>query len=336
MHWNESKPHLNYGPWLYRAYEGRFYDSNKILFIRLRNRALKRRLVATYDDQKFYNRYNFSNVIQQDKNYSLKYLLALFNSSLLNFWSARQYPDVEVSIADVRQLPIYPADADTQASFVTLVDDILAKNAELNRLRAEGHAIRPRGDGAHIDVPYGTLLADLQRSGAEFAVMPLFDARAVGLFSISDRCDMDAQVSSHVFIPDRHPQSVVLRNNKLWLDVPDDARRRYLRGYLGQPQWRGKTWDDLKNQALVPADTAALATFFAAEAEQIAHIQALLNDVARIDAEIDTKVLDLYGIHDEADRRRILGSAPPVEDETVGEDGDDETESEPEEQLRYQ
>jgi hypothetical protein len=35
--------------------------------------------------------------------YDLKYLLALFNSSLLNFWYARQFPDVEVSIAELRR-----------------------------------------------------------------------------------------------------------------------------------------------------------------------------------------------------------------------------------------
>ena len=47
--------------------------------------------------------------------------------------------------------------------------------------------------------------------------------------------------------------------------------------------------------------------------------------IAQIDAEIDEKVLNLYGINDPTDRQRILGSASKTDEET--ESTDDETET---------
>jgi len=113
----------------------------------MRNRALKRRLVATFDDQKFYNRHNFSNIIAKDANYDLKYVLALFNSSLLNYWFARQFDNVHINPSYFRQLPIYPADMRTQANFVRLVNDILSRHAELNKFREQGYNIKQQRDG---------------------------------------------------------------------------------------------------------------------------------------------------------------------------------------------
>jgi len=112
----------------------------------------------------------------------------------------------------------------------------------------------------------------------------------------------------------------VLHHNKLWFEVPDDDVRRYLRNYLSRPQWQGKTWDDLKNKVLIPEGPATLRTFFAAEAQQISHIEVLLEEIKRIDGEIDERVLDLYGITNPADRQRILGSAPVEEEEIENED----------------
>ena len=286
----------------------------------MRNRALKRRLVATFDDQHFYNRHNFSDVIAGDAGYDLKYILALFNSSLLNYWFARQFDNVNINPVYFRQLPIYPADTPTQAAIVSLVDDILAKHAELNKLRAQSYTIRHRRNGsALINVPYDKLLSDLLRSRS-FPTLTFFDARAIGLFSIPERCDLQINISSNIYIPDKYPTSLVLRHNKLWLEVPDEDVRRYLLGYLSRPQWHSKTWDDLKNNALIPEGTNALKAFFVAEAHQIDSIQILLDEIKRIDAKIDERVLDLYGITNAADRQRILGSALTEEEEEIGSD----------------
>ncbi len=325
LRWIETQPFLKYGNWLQRPREQKYFDSPKLLVQDMRNRALKRRLVATFDEQKFYNRHNFSNIIAKDTRYNLKYILALFNSSLLNYWFARRIDNVHINPSYFRQLPIYPADADTQAEFVELVDRILSKNAQLNQLREQGYIIKRQRDGnTLIEIPYDRLLSDIQQQNPNFSTLNFFDARASQLFNIPEKCNLQETISSNVFISPKYPTSLVLRNNKLWFEVPDDSIRRYLLGYLKTPQWQGKTWDEIKNQAQIPEETD-LNAFFALENQKRQTIQTLLDEVAQIDAEIDEKVLNLYGINDPTDRQRILGSAPKTDEET--ESTDDETET---------
>jgi type I restriction enzyme M protein len=315
LRWSSKQPLLKYGNWLYSVPQSRYFESPKLLVQDMRNRALKRRLVATYDDQMFYNRHNFSDIIAKDTNYDLKYILALFNSSLLNYWFGRQFDNVHINPSYFRQLPIYPADAHAQATLVALVDNILAKQVELNKLRAQGYTIRQQRDGTHlIDVPYDMLLNELQKNQHNFPTFTFFDARAIGLFSIPERCDHQATVSSNIYISEKYHTSIVLRHNKLWFEVPDDNVRRYLLGYLKLSRWQGKPWNEIKNIALIPEDTTTLDTFFAAEARKVSYITALLADIKWIDNDIDERVLDLYGIMNVADRQRILGSVP-IEEE---------------------
>src|SRR5439155_5060950 len=165
-----------------------------------------------------------------------------------------------------------------QAALVALVDKILAKHAELNKLREEGYTIGQRRNGTTlIDVPYDTQLSELQQIDRSFPVLTFYDAKSIEMFSIPDRCDLHATISSNIFIPSKYPTTLVLRHNKLWFEIPDEEVRRYLFGYLKRPQWRGKTWDELKNIALIPEDTSTLKTFFAAEAQKIHHVTTLLD-----------------------------------------------------------
>lgn len=312
--WSKLRPHLNYGDWLYRAYETKYFERPKIIVIRFRNRALKRRLIGAYDESGLYVRENYSVLNEKDERYRIKYLLALFNSSVLNYWYARRNDQVTVNPVYFRQLPIFPADADTQAELASLVDQMLAWNAELNALREKDYVIRTRRDGtAEITVPYDVLLSAIQAQNRNFPVLSLFDARAVGLIRIPEQCDVSAQIS-RVFTPNKFPDTIVLRASQLWLEVADADARRYLRNYLARPQWKGKSWDEISSRALLPEDANAFALFFAEEAHIVGEIQATMERIAATDAEIDRRVLDLYGITDPADRAKILGSAPVTED----------------------
>ncbi len=313
-----KEPYLKYGPWLCRPRDAKYFASPKLLLVRLRNRALKRRLVATYDEKDFFNRDNYNNIIAKDKNYSLKYILALFNSSLLNYWYRQKFDNVNINPDSFQQLPIYPADVETQLSLAMLVDEILTKHAELNTLRSQGYAIRQRRDSTTlIDVPNYSLLKSLQQTDRNFPVLTLYDAKSIDMFTIPDRCSLQATISRNIYIPEKYPTSLVLRLNKLWFEVPDENIRRYLLGYLKCPRWQGKTWDEIKNNALIPADADALQVFFAAEAQKQQRIVTILDEIRRVDAEIDERVLDLYGITNAADRQRILGNAPLEDDEQV-------------------
>lgn len=334
LRWGKNQPYIKYGSWLQRPREKKFFESPKIILVRLRNKSLSRRLVATFDSYSFYNRDNFNNIISSENStYNLKYILALFNSSLLNYWYSKKFDNVNINPANFRQIPIYPADAEIQAELVKEVDSILAKNAQLNEFREQGYIIRKQRDGnTLIDIPYDRLLIEIQQRNRNFSTLTLFDAKAAGLFTIPDRCDLQVAISNNIYTPDRYPTSVVLRHHKLWLVVEDENIRSYLLGYLKRPQWQGKTWDEIKNQATLPTEANDLNTFFAAEQQRRTEIQTLLDEVAQIDAEIDEKVLDLYGITDPGDRQRILGNAANSDEdeanetENIVEDGSEDLE----------
>ncbi len=320
LRWGKSQKFLKYGNWLWCPRESKYFEQPKIIIIRFRNRALKHRLVATYDDQIFYSRENYNVVISSNINYQLKYILAILNSSVLNFWYRRRNDQVTINPIYFRQLPIYPADAETQTELVEKVDRLLAKNARLNQFREQDYIIRKQRDrNILIEIPYDRLLAEIQReiklSNSNFSTLTLFDAQAIRLFTIPDRCNLEVTLGSNIYIPSRYPNSIVLRNNKLWLVVEDENIRRYLVDYLKRPQWQNRTWDEIKNKAILPTDLNDFNIFFAAEQQRRNEIQTLLDEVAQIDAEIDEKVLDLYGLTEPSDRQRILGSVATNEDE---------------------
>lgn len=311
---SDTEYFIKYGNWLWNSRESKYFDSPKILFYRLMNRSVKRRLVATYDDKKFYNRHNLSNIIAKDNNYDLKYILALFNSSLMNYWYSRQYIDVEIAIADIRQLPIFPADTETQEKIVELVDAILTENEKINQLRAEGYEIKYKRDGIpEIEIPFDKLLVEVQKANPHFPVLDLYDAKASGKFEIPSKCDLSATVSSNIFIAKKHPASVVLRNNQLWFDVEDKRIRQYFLHYLKSPQFTHRTWDEIKTKAFVPENEKALDEFFAVKEKKYLEISEILKSIADLDNQIDEQVFNLYGITAEEDKLRVLNNAALTE-----------------------
>ena len=212
-----------------------------------------------------------------------------------------------------KQLPIFPADAATQAELVALLDELLAQHAALNVLREQDAIIRTRRDGTpEITLPYDRLLADLLRKDRDFPVYNLNDARAAGLIRLPSECDPDTPIS-RVFTPSKCPETVVLRANQCWLEVDDADIRRYLLNYLASPQWKGFSWNEISGRAMMPEPPGSLTALYADEARIIADIRTRLAAIAAADAAIDQRVLDLYGITDPADRSRVLGEAPPEE-----------------------
>lgn len=324
LRWGTKQHYLHYGDWLCRPREERFFASPKLLVQDMRNRALRRRLVATYDAEKFYNRHNFSNIIAREgAGYDLKYILALFNSLLLNYWYARQYDNVHINPSYFRQLPIFPADAMTQVEIAGFVDALLAEHAALNRLRDQGYEIARRGGRDVIKLPYDRLFTELQASSVDIAPYSLVDAQYQGVLSVPEGVDEAETVSSNIYVPQRYPTSVVLRHNKLWLIVPDADLREYLVNYLSSPRWRGKSWAQVAAEAQMPVEAEDRAAFAALVHARRAEIVARLDLIDQLDQEIDRRVLALYGITDPAEQARVLGSAPTDDDaaEAEGEEG---------------
>lgn len=118
IHWGCK--YLKYGHWLWCPREKKYFIEPKILFIRLRNKSLERKLIGAYDESGFYNRDNFNNIISKDKNYPIKFILCLFNSKLINYWYKSHFDNVNINPEQVRMIPIKKSEH--QGLFVSLSD----------------------------------------------------------------------------------------------------------------------------------------------------------------------------------------------------------------------
>lgn len=145
IHWGGN--YLNYGDWLWCPRDDRYFEQPKILFIRLRNKSLTRKLIGAFDDNKFYNRDNFNNIIQKDKKYSLKYILALFNSTLINYWYKSHFDNVNINPEQVRMIPIKKTGVASQSVFSYVTDAIrftkaLGEKKKINEYVPNSHIVQ--------------------------------------------------------------------------------------------------------------------------------------------------------------------------------------------------
>lgn len=82
------------------------FNSPKILIQDIRNLSLKRRLVATYDEEKYYNVYTLHNIQALNSETSIKYILGILNSKMMNFYFAQNYKDIHIKPRYLSKLPI--------------------------------------------------------------------------------------------------------------------------------------------------------------------------------------------------------------------------------------
>lgn len=80
---------------------------DKIYFQRMRKISLFPRIVACYDDDHLHGLYTCSVITKkQGGSYSLKSLLCIINSKLINIWYKYFDTDIEIKLASVKQIPI--------------------------------------------------------------------------------------------------------------------------------------------------------------------------------------------------------------------------------------
>lgn len=125
---------LNYGDWLHRPRPSYIFDKPKILVQRIRNPKLKTRLVCTIDTDGFLNGTGLSNILLKEKENSpsLKFLLAILNSKLINYWFSYYYIDVNIKPEQLRKIPI--SNTDKTKAFETLVDHVLLLKKQKNAI----------------------------------------------------------------------------------------------------------------------------------------------------------------------------------------------------------
>ena len=102
----------------------------------------KRPLKATLDNQQYYNKESINNIILQDRRFHINYILALLNSSLINWYYSMKFTNaseltVNVSKAYLSQLPIKSIPPAQQEPIILLVDKMLSLKIRLSEMKGK-------------------------------------------------------------------------------------------------------------------------------------------------------------------------------------------------------
>jgi hypothetical protein len=124
--------YLNYSPnLLHRARTPKIFEAKEKLIIQ-RITGGNHPLKVAYDNNQYYNKESINNIILKEAcGYNAKYILALLNSKLLNWFYTNQFTNeskltVNLSKEYLSQIPIYKASESMQDGVIAIVDEILA------------------------------------------------------------------------------------------------------------------------------------------------------------------------------------------------------------------
>lgn len=103
----------------------------------------KQEIIAAYDTES-YLILDTANVIftEKDNPYSLKYLLALLNSKLINWWYGSQFKGLHVKLNELAIIPVHKIDFENSASKIAH-DEIVKLVEKMLILQKERQAVRP-------------------------------------------------------------------------------------------------------------------------------------------------------------------------------------------------
>jgi type I restriction-modification system DNA methylase subunit len=133
----DIKEYIKYGDWLGAMREKRFFTEPRIL-IRQIVSGNPPRIFACYSDKSYYFTQIGFGIIPKPNTIEAKFLLAVINSKLINYYHKNKFLDQEkelfqkILIANCRQFPIKTSN--NQAQIINKVNEIIANNEELNKL----------------------------------------------------------------------------------------------------------------------------------------------------------------------------------------------------------
>jgi hypothetical protein len=128
--------YLNYEPsLLHRPRTKKIFEApEKVLIQRITGG--RNPLKAAYDNKQYYNKESINNLIlKEDCEYDIKYILALLNSKLINWYYVNRFTNkssltVNLSKKYLSKIPIKKVSIQTQKDFVKVVDEILVIKSE--------------------------------------------------------------------------------------------------------------------------------------------------------------------------------------------------------------
>jgi type I restriction-modification system DNA methylase subunit len=124
---------------LYRARdESIFLSPEKLVTQRIGGG--KRVLVVAYDDEQYYTFNSTNTLLKKGNDYSLKYLSALLNSKLLNYYYVNKFTNqstltVNISKTFLEQLPIKRISLYEQESLISMINKVIQFNKQLRLVK---------------------------------------------------------------------------------------------------------------------------------------------------------------------------------------------------------
>ena len=113
------------GPYgIHRPRQDKYFTSAKIIF-----KNMFKRPEFTYDTSELFFGFSFSSIIEKEKNYDLKYVLAILNSNFALYWYQRNCKKrgagFDVGVGKIRDFPVAKIPREQQEPLIILVDKIL-------------------------------------------------------------------------------------------------------------------------------------------------------------------------------------------------------------------
>lgn len=133
--YEKSKLHRSRTPDIFEANE-------KILVQRISGG--KKPLKAAYDSEQYYNKESINNIILKDNKYNLKFILALINSSIINWYYSTKFTNisnltVNISKAYLSEIPIKFPSPQQEQKIVSLVEQMLELQKKIHDEKVSGN-----------------------------------------------------------------------------------------------------------------------------------------------------------------------------------------------------
>ncbi len=137
----DKKEYISYGNWLGAPREKKFFTKPRIV-VRQIISGKPPRIYAGYTDEELYNTQIGFNILSKDEaKVKIKYILAILNSKLINYYHKEKYLDPtknlfqKILIANAKKFPIKILPIPEQDKIIKLVDKILSLNKHLSEIK---------------------------------------------------------------------------------------------------------------------------------------------------------------------------------------------------------
>jgi hypothetical protein len=117
--------------------------NEKILVQAIRNLSLKRRIVATLDECGLFADHTLNVIYTEHSEYNIRYILAILNSTLMNYIFSKKYIDINIKGVYLLDIPIksidfhVPDDKSKHDKIVNTVDQMLNAKKQLQQAKTE-------------------------------------------------------------------------------------------------------------------------------------------------------------------------------------------------------